>query len=135
VAAFSAIPLFDVRSAIAAAVRLPAPSRVIDRPIRKWQDSCDLPVGRGDLGPGNCGPLLRAQDELDLIVPQRFYSHQQARFGDGHVYASISRFIPASNRDLFDCQHWGERIPRLAKAAKKSGPITDVPASLLRIWR
>jgi DNA helicase-2/ATP-dependent DNA helicase PcrA len=79
--------------------------------------------------------MTRAQDELDLIVPQRFYSHQQARFGDGHVYASISRFISASIRDLFDRQHWGERIPSLAKAAKKSGPITDVPASLLRIWR
>jgi hypothetical protein len=79
--------------------------------------------------------MTRAQDELDLIVPQRIYSHQQARFGDGHVYASISRFIPASIRDLFDCQHWVERHPSLAKAAKKSGPMTDVPASLLRIWQ
>jgi DNA helicase-2/ATP-dependent DNA helicase PcrA len=79
--------------------------------------------------------MTRAQDELDLIVPQRFYSHQQARIGDGHVYASISQFIPVSIRDLFDCQHWGERIPSLATAAKKFGPITDVRASLLRIWR
>lgn len=79
--------------------------------------------------------MTRAQDELDLIVPQRFYSHQQARFGDGHMYASISQFIPASIRDLFDCQHWSERIPSQATAAKKFGPITDVRASLLRIWR
>ena len=79
--------------------------------------------------------MTRAKDELDLIVPQRFYSHQQARFGDGHVYASISRFIPASIRDLFDCQHWRERIPSQAKTAKKSGPTTGVAASLLRMWR
>ena len=79
--------------------------------------------------------MTRAQDELDLIVPQRFYSHQQARFGDGHVYASISRFIPASIRDLFDCQHWAEPAADRIKAAKKAGPTTDVAASLLRMWR
>jgi DNA helicase-2/ATP-dependent DNA helicase PcrA len=79
--------------------------------------------------------MTRAKDELDLIVPQRFYTHQQARFGDGHVYASLSRFVPASIRDLFDCQHWGERAAGRIKAAKRSGPTTDVAASLLRMWR
>ena len=79
--------------------------------------------------------MTRAKDELDLVAPHRFYTHQQARFGDGHVYASISRFIPSSIRNLFDCQHWGERAPGPAKAARKSGPTTDVPASLLRMTR
>jgi ATP-dependent DNA helicase UvrD/PcrA len=79
--------------------------------------------------------MTRAKDELDLVVPHRFYTHQQARFGDGHVYASVSRFIPSSIRNLFDCQHWGERGAGSAKAARKSGPTTDVPASLLRMWR
>jgi ATP-dependent DNA helicase UvrD/PcrA len=79
--------------------------------------------------------MTRAKDELDLVVPHRFYTHQQARFGDGHVYASVSRFIPSSIRNSFDCQHWGERGPGPAKAARKSGPTTDVPASLLRMWR
>jgi DNA helicase-2/ATP-dependent DNA helicase PcrA len=80
--------------------------------------------------------MTRAKGELDLVVPQRFYSHQQAKFGDGHVYATVSRFIPASIRDLFDAQSWGERAAGgRIKAAKKSGPMTDVAASLLRMWR
>jgi DNA helicase II / ATP-dependent DNA helicase PcrA len=79
--------------------------------------------------------MTRAKDELDLVVPHRFYSYQQARFGDGHVYALVSRFIPSSIRNLFDCHHWREWGPDPAKVARKSGPTTDVPASLLRMWR
>jgi ATP-dependent DNA helicase UvrD/PcrA len=79
--------------------------------------------------------MTRAKDELDLIVPQRFYTHQQARFGDGHVYGTVSQFIPASIRDLFDAQRWAERGTSAAKATRKSGPTTDVAASLLRMWR
>src|SRR5260221_10954893 len=71
--------------------------------------------------------MTRAKDELDLVVSHRFYI--QAKFGDGHVYASISRFIPSSIRNSFDCQHRGERAPGPATAAKKSGPATDVPAA------
>ena len=38
--------------------------------------------------------MTRAKNDLDLIVPQRFFVHQQSRNGDRHVYASVSRFIP-----------------------------------------
>jgi DNA helicase II / ATP-dependent DNA helicase PcrA len=79
--------------------------------------------------------MTRAKDELDLIVPHRFYTHQQPSFGDSHVYASVSRFIPSTIRDSFDSQHWGERTRGPAKAAIKSGGTTDVPASLVRMWR
>jgi hypothetical protein len=72
------------------------------------------------------------KDELDLIVPHRFSTYQQPRFGDGHVYASVSRFIPSSIRNFFDCQHWGERTRGPAEAAIRSGATTDFPASLLR---
>ena len=40
--------------------------------------------------------MTRAKDELNLIVPQRFYTHHQARAGDRHVFAGRSRFIPAA---------------------------------------
>ena len=40
--------------------------------------------------------MTRAKDQLALIVPHRFYTHGQSRTGDQHLYASRSRFIPAS---------------------------------------
>ena len=35
--------------------------------------------------------LARAKEHLHLMVPQRFYVHQQAGMGDRHVYATRSR--------------------------------------------
>src|SRR5262249_6264378 len=42
--------------------------------------------------------MTRAKDQLNLVVPQRFYTYNQTEFGDRHVYASVSRFIPKSIR-------------------------------------
>ena len=42
--------------------------------------------------------MTRAKDQLALIVPHRFYVHQQARGGDKHLYASRTRFIPGGHR-------------------------------------
>lgn len=38
--------------------------------------------------------MTRARDHLHLLVPQRFHVHQQAAFGDRHVYGALTRFIP-----------------------------------------
>ena len=38
--------------------------------------------------------MTRAKDHLHIIVPQRFYAHQQRSNGDRHVYAIRTRFIP-----------------------------------------
>ena len=38
--------------------------------------------------------LTRAKDQLDVIVPQRFYTHNQANRGDRYVHALRTRFIP-----------------------------------------
>ena len=40
--------------------------------------------------------MTRARDELTLIVPQRFYVHNQPRGGDKHVLASTTFSTPAS---------------------------------------
>ena len=40
--------------------------------------------------------MTRAKDNLHLVVPQRFFTHGQNAQGDRHVYASRTRFIPAS---------------------------------------
>ena len=50
--------------------------------------------------------MTRAKDELHLIVPQRFFTHQQAARGDRHVYASRSRFLPNTVLSLFDARAW-----------------------------
>ena len=46
--------------------------------------------------------MTRARDRLDLLVPQRFYVQQQSRYGDRHVYATLSRFIPPEVAARFD---------------------------------
>ena len=79
--------------------------------------------------------MTRAKDELDLIIPQRFYTFQQTKYGDGHVYACRSRFIPDTIIDLFDANSWHDRVQRSASPAKKAGATTDVAASLRRMWR
>jgi DNA helicase-2/ATP-dependent DNA helicase PcrA len=79
--------------------------------------------------------MTRAKDELDLIVPHRFYTYQQASFGDSHVYASVSRFIPDVILDSFDAHSWHERVQRANRPAKKTEATADVAASLLRMWR
>ncbi len=37
--------------------------------------------------------MTRAKQHLELIAPQRFFVTEQARHGDRHIYASLSRFI------------------------------------------
>jgi DNA helicase II / ATP-dependent DNA helicase PcrA len=46
--------------------------------------------------------MTRAKRHLALIVPQRFYVTQQAKYGDRHLYGSLTRFIPPPVRSLFD---------------------------------
>jgi DNA helicase-2/ATP-dependent DNA helicase PcrA len=46
--------------------------------------------------------MTRAKESLQLVVPQRFYVHNQTGRGDKHVYASRTRFIPDAVAKLFD---------------------------------
>ena len=50
--------------------------------------------------------MTRAKDDLHLIIPQRFFTHQQASTGDRHVFASRTRFIPSGILDRFACSAW-----------------------------
>jgi DNA helicase-2/ATP-dependent DNA helicase PcrA len=78
--------------------------------------------------------MTRAKDELSLIVPQRFYTHQQARSGDRHVYAARTRFIPAGIAEFFDRAAWPKAVER-----KETVPIMDakfdIRQSLRDRWR
>jgi DNA helicase-2/ATP-dependent DNA helicase PcrA len=78
--------------------------------------------------------LTRAKDELQLLVPQRFYAHHQPRHGDHHVYAARSRFIPCTLLHLF------ERLSRPPSSAPPTHPVSphaamDAGARLREMWR
>src|SRR5262249_14802290 len=79
--------------------------------------------------------MTRAKTELDLIVPQRFFTHQQAKLGDRHVYASRSRFVPDTILGSFDKRNWRGQTDSSIKMARKASSSVDVAASLMRMWR
>ncbi len=67
--------------------------------------------------------MTRAKEALQLLVPQRFYVHQQSAYGDRHVYASRSRFIPdATDRVV--------RVFGLARRGTSRGRDTRSAASV-----
>jgi DNA helicase-2/ATP-dependent DNA helicase PcrA len=81
--------------------------------------------------------MTRAKTELDLIVPQRFFTHQQTKLGDRHVYASRSRFVPDTILGSFDNRNlnWRDQTDSSIKVVRKVGSSVDVAASLMRMWQ
>ena len=78
--------------------------------------------------------MTRARHHLHLLVPQRFYITQQSAYGDRHVYGSISRFLPAQVRGLFD--QVTAIAPSPAVEATDAAPASvDIGARLRTIWR
>jgi hypothetical protein len=65
--------------------------------------------------------MTRAKDELDLIVPQRFFTHQQAKLGDRHVYAPRSRFIPDSILCSFATRSWRDQAEGPDRGSEEGG--------------
>lgn len=80
--------------------------------------------------------MTRAKDDLQLVVPQRFFTHGQAARGDRHVYAARTRFIPASLLGLFEQMAWPiAEHATPARAASGSGIRIDVAARMRGMWR
>src|SRR5262249_15619733 len=78
--------------------------------------------------------MTRAKDYLHLLVPQRFYTHQQPRHGDRHIYATRSRFIPSALLHLFESP---SRAPFSAPATRRAAAdaAIDAGARLREMWR
>jgi len=81
--------------------------------------------------------MTRAKDELNLMVPQRFYVHQQSSMGDRHVYALRSRFIPEAILPLFEERTWP-----LACGSESGSDVNtaisvrvDLAAKMNALWR
>jgi len=79
--------------------------------------------------------MTRAKDSLNLVVPQRFFTHGQSSTGDRHVYASRTRFIPAKLVELFECRAWPIVAPGAASNAGPRQVRLDVGARMRGMWR
>jgi DNA helicase-2/ATP-dependent DNA helicase PcrA len=77
--------------------------------------------------------LTRAKRHLALLVPQRFHVTQQARYGDRHLYASLTRFVPPPVAALFDSE--GPTADEASEPAPcNTGPAIDVSAQVRRLF-
>ena len=79
--------------------------------------------------------MTRAKDELHLMVPQRFYVHQQTPYGDKHVYAQRTRFITRAMLPLFDDVFWPAVKPAEIRGIAPAAPRVDIGAGLLAMWK
>lgn len=55
--------------------------------------------------------MTRAKEYLHLLVPHRFYVTQQSAFGDRHLYASRTRFIPDALAAQVETLVWPPATP------------------------
>jgi DNA helicase II / ATP-dependent DNA helicase PcrA len=79
--------------------------------------------------------MTRAKNQLDILVPQRFYVHQQSSRGDRHLYASRTRFVPDALLPLFEQQTWPACQQETRPAAVRSEVKVDIGARLRARWR
>jgi ATP-dependent DNA helicase UvrD/PcrA len=79
--------------------------------------------------------MTRAKDHLDVIVPQRFYTHRQTKNGDQHVYAARTRFVPASVLPLFEPRAWPTVPSTPAAKPSRAGERVDLAARMRGMWR
>lgn len=78
--------------------------------------------------------MTRAKEHLQLIAPQRFYVTQQTGLGDRHVYGSLSRFIPASIRNLFEARSPTAPTQAGREACAALQASVDVAARARALW-
>ena len=79
--------------------------------------------------------MTRAKDDLHLVVPQRFFAHQQNAQGDRHVYASRTRFVPSNILHLFTAKTWAVLAAQTATRSAGQGVRVDVGARMRGMWR
>ena len=77
--------------------------------------------------------MTRARDSLTLVTPQRFFTHGQNALGDRHVYASRTRFIPATLLQYFETASWPKVSAAASERSAKQIRI-DVGARMRSMW-
>ncbi|MGA1800641.1 ATP-dependent helicase [Rhizobium sp. HT1-10] len=79
--------------------------------------------------------MTRAKDNLDLVLPQRFFVHGQNAQGDRHVYANRTRFIPATLLQFFEVCGWPTARSDSPAAQQARQIRVDVGARMRGMWR
>ncbi|WP_347556687.1 ATP-dependent helicase [Robbsia sp. KACC 23696] len=80
--------------------------------------------------------MTRAKTSLDIVVPQRFYVHQQSAQGDRHIYASRTRFLPQRLVPLFDVQSWPRAAAPTAHGSQALAAVKiDIAARMRGMWK
>jgi len=79
--------------------------------------------------------MTRARDQLALIIPHRFYVHQQRKSGDKHLYASRTRFIPGAIVENFSQHAWPPAMRHANVARAGALPRVDLAERLRGKWR
>jgi ATP-dependent DNA helicase UvrD/PcrA len=80
--------------------------------------------------------MTRAKDQLDILVPQRFYVQQQLARGDRHMYAMRTRFIPDSILSVFDARTWPAASALPPRSGRPgAGARVDIGARMRAMWR
>ena len=79
--------------------------------------------------------MTRAKDYLQMIVPQRFYAHQQRRNGDRHMYAVRTSFIPDTITDHFEQCAWPPAACEVGSKPKAPTKPVDIAARVKSRWR
>ncbi len=77
--------------------------------------------------------MTRARRHLNLLAPQRFHVTQQARWGDRHLYAGLSRFLSPAVQACFDLEG-GPAVADSAAALGLAPDSVDLAARLLKRW-
>jgi DNA helicase-2/ATP-dependent DNA helicase PcrA len=79
--------------------------------------------------------MTRAKDQLMLVVPQRFYTHQQVKRGDKHLYAARTRFIPSPIVNHFELKTWPVAGRDYQGSSRPAGVTIDIMARMRGMWR
>jgi DNA helicase-2/ATP-dependent DNA helicase PcrA len=80
--------------------------------------------------------MTRAKDHLHLAVPQRFHVRQQSAYGDRHVYALRSRFLPRTLDRFFEVRAWppAPALPDGNATVREPAPTVDLAARARDTW-
>jgi DNA helicase II / ATP-dependent DNA helicase PcrA len=79
--------------------------------------------------------MTRAKAHLHLVMPQRFFAHQQRKLDDQHVYAVRTTFIPDAITNYFYERAWPTSPIETRSTAKVTAKSINVGARLKTMWR